>query len=116
MPALCRHCRGTGNKVKNKVDNVPTVMEERLSFSIPKYPSVTDIHKNQCAMRICNLDQRLRTSFLEERLWRDRCRESILGRGNVYEKDQEWQRVFEVEELKEDRCGWNLMGGGDDRF
>ena len=101
---MCRQDPPHVNKLKSKIHRVPTVMEERLSFSIQKYSSVTDIHKNQCATGIFNLDQRFRTSFQEGRLCMNRSRESILGRGNVYEKDQEWQRVFEVKELK-DYCG-----------
>lgn len=105
MPTLCRQGPPHGNKFKSKVDRVPTAMEERQSFSIQKYSSVTDIHKNQYATGIFNLDQRFRTSFQEGRLCMNRSRESILRRGNVYEKDQEWQRVFEVQEMKEDYCG-----------
>lgn len=44
--------------------------------------------------------------------WRNRGEESILGRGNIYEKDQEWQRDFEVEELKEGHCGWTVVNEG----
>ena len=104
MPTLCRQGPPHVNKFKSKVDKVRTVMEEKLSFSIQKYSSVTGIHKNQCATGIFNLDQGFKTRFQEGRLCMNRSRESILGRGNIYEKDQEWQRVFEVKELKEDYC------------
>lgn len=35
-----------------------------------KVPKISDVHKNQCEMGIYNLDQRLKTSFLEGRAWR----------------------------------------------
>ena len=93
-PALCWQGPPHGNKFKNKVDRVSTVMEERQSFSIQKCSSIIDIHKNHYTTGIFNLDQRFRTSFQEGRLCMNRSRESILRRGNVYEKDQDWQRVW----------------------
>ena len=41
---MCRQGPPHVNKLKSKVDKVPTVMEEKLSFSIQKYSSVTGIH------------------------------------------------------------------------
>lgn len=93
MPTLCRQDPPHVNKLKSKIHRVPTVMEETILLHA-EILNVTDMHKNQCATGIFNLDQRFRTSFQEGRLCMNRSRESILGRGNVYEKDQEWQKSF----------------------
>ena len=84
VPALCSQGPPHGNKFKSKVDRVPTAMEERQSFSIQKYSSTTDIHKNHYTTGIFNLDQRFRTIFQEGRLCMNRSREHSKKRECIW--------------------------------